>query len=534
VLSRLALAALFLAAGACSRKPAGPPAEALAPSIDALLSRALPSVPLIIRYDADGTVGFGSGLIVSDDGLILTNLHVIAAGQRLGVMLYDDARPTYTVLEGGLTRFLFEQQDHILPAAEVARDEGLDLALIRIEQRTHAVQRLPFADQPPTRGEVVYAIGHPAETLWSFSSGVVSALPAEMVQHDALVSPGSSGGPLIDRGGRVVGLNTAMVKSGRGAGYARPAALLKRFVAREASAVGVDTSTVEQAVKTCKRAFELGTAPEECFAPSEPYLSAGVSVDFGRARFRVDMDASFPSEDRAALETLGLSSATVRGVPAVLYFAAVVATQVDSALEPLPKLVRCAEGKLCSGSAAVLPEATVGSLREAIRNRPADALQAGIRAARALIARSERKEQAHLNMVRTACGLSNWRGSEVRRALQRGWRVVAIEHLRDPNEQPIQRAWVLIEGLERSGGRFQFSELWQLREASGLMSSLTASRAGWGEVIPAPADLATLPRDWPPPLYDEQDVATEVTLGIARAYLELAGAPAAPSSTSRR
>ena len=166
-----------------------------------------PSVVTISVDIAAGVVGeaVGTGLVVSADGEILTNAHVIADATEIRVRLAGDTEPTEAEL--------------------IATDMGNDLALLRINGSNLPVA--PFA--PPGEvalGDQVVAIGfaldldgEPSVTL-----GIVSALDRTLItqnegaldgliQTDAAISSGNSGGPLVDASGRVIGINTAVARS---------------------------------------------------------------------------------------------------------------------------------------------------------------------------------------------------------------------------------------------------------------------------------------------------------------------------------
>jgi len=153
--------------------------------------------------------GQGSGLVIAGDGWVLTNAHVAGRGP-LGVRLPGGER-VRAVLAGA--------------------DARTDLAVLRVEAGPLAP--LPLADDRRLEpGEIVVAIGNPLGFERSVSLGVVSALhrslPAAggfidgLVQTDAAVNPGNSGGPLLDAEGRVVGITTAMVPRAHGLGFAVP------------------------------------------------------------------------------------------------------------------------------------------------------------------------------------------------------------------------------------------------------------------------------------------------------------------------
>jgi S1-C subfamily serine protease len=172
-----------------------------------LVARAAPAVVGV----GDGR-GHGSGLVLAGDGYVLTNAHVARAAGALRVRLAD----------GG-------QREATLAGA----DEATDLAVLRVD--TPLAPSLPLAAEAPLRvGELVVAIGNPLGFERSVTLGVVSALHRALptgrgagleglIQTDAAVNPGSSGGPLLDTQGRVVGITTAMVPWARGIGFAVPA-----------------------------------------------------------------------------------------------------------------------------------------------------------------------------------------------------------------------------------------------------------------------------------------------------------------------
>jgi S1-C subfamily serine protease len=167
------------------------------------------------RAVADGGVdptGAGSGVIVTPDGYILTNHHVVEEAGSLRVTLRDGTS---------------------MGAAPVGSDSSSDLALIRAEGAG-----LPYAllgDSGQLRvGQLVIAIGNPYGFQSTVSTGVVSALgrglrsregrPIEnIIQHTAPLNPGNSGGPLVDSRGRVVGINTAIIPIAQGIGFSIPA-----------------------------------------------------------------------------------------------------------------------------------------------------------------------------------------------------------------------------------------------------------------------------------------------------------------------
>jgi S1-C subfamily serine protease len=162
-------------------------------------------------------VGWGSGLIVSADGLILTNRHVV-----------EDERAEYTVVLLDGQRF---------PAEIIARDRARDLALLKIKtEELLPVVKLGNSDDLRL-GQTVIAIGNVlGEFQNSVSVGVVSGLGRtitarggglvmrmeDVIQTDAAINPGNSGGPLLNLRGEVIGINTAMVVGVENIGFSIP------------------------------------------------------------------------------------------------------------------------------------------------------------------------------------------------------------------------------------------------------------------------------------------------------------------------
>lgn len=192
------------------------------------------------RYRQNGTekkeVGGGTGFIVSDDGMVLTNKHVVL-----------DAAADYTV---------FANDGKKYPAKVVARDPIQDVAILKIEMektidenggikfRSFPIVKLGDSDKLQI-GQTVIAIGNAlGEFRNTVSVGVVSGLGRtisasgggltetleDVIQTDAAINPGNSGGPLVNLKGEVVGINTAMVEQAQSIGFATPINKAKRAI----------------------------------------------------------------------------------------------------------------------------------------------------------------------------------------------------------------------------------------------------------------------------------------------------------------
>ncbi|HYE08426.1 MAG TPA: trypsin-like peptidase domain-containing protein [Planctomycetota bacterium] len=182
------------------------------------------AAPAVVRIDANGSDrhrgGAGSGFIFSGEGLILTNQHVIAPGGVLRATLADGRRWS---------------------ARLIGADPDTDLAVIKIDG-ADALPVVELGDSSRLKpGQLVLAIGNPIGFDHTVTHGVVSAvgrslrsvggrLIDQVVQTDAPLNPGNSGGPLVDGRGRVVGVNTAMIAGAHGLCFAIPINLATTLV----------------------------------------------------------------------------------------------------------------------------------------------------------------------------------------------------------------------------------------------------------------------------------------------------------------
>lgn len=177
-----------------------------------------PSLVAITSQGPGSSSRLGSGVIINADGAVLTALHVVEGPGRIEVALPD-----------GTTT----------PARITASQPENDIAVLAIERLPEIVVPAVMATPPPV-GDAVFAVGNPLGLTRSLSAGVVSATDRSigmdggvtlrgLIQFDAAVNPGNSGGPLLNRGGQVVGIVTALANPAKqdffvGIGFAVPIA----------------------------------------------------------------------------------------------------------------------------------------------------------------------------------------------------------------------------------------------------------------------------------------------------------------------
>ncbi|HMJ12789.1 MAG TPA: trypsin-like peptidase domain-containing protein [Polyangiaceae bacterium] len=184
---------------------------------------------LVVDYAAGQAMevpaGSGSGFVWDDKGHVVTNFHVVQDAKRLTVTLQDQ---------------------RAFPARLVGVEPRKDVAVLHIEAPADALRPIHRSDKSPVLevGQKVIAIGNPFGLDHTLTTGVVSALGREvqgiggvgirdMIQTDAAINPGNSGGPLLDSGGKLIGMNTMIFsRSGAwaGIGFAVPASTILRVV----------------------------------------------------------------------------------------------------------------------------------------------------------------------------------------------------------------------------------------------------------------------------------------------------------------
>ena len=231
-----------------SNKPAS--VDLPAGTVEAAAAKVLPSVVVITERGADGSGGEGSGIILSADGLILTNNHVVSESVNGGSL--QVTLPNNTTVD----------------ATIVGRDPSTDLAVVKAKGVSGLTPATLGSSGSLVVGQSVVAVGSPLGLSGTVTSGIVSALNRpvstgqdngqqqtqttavmDAIQTDAAINPGNSGGPLVDLAGRVVGINSAIASLGTSQGSSQSGSIGLGF------AIPID-----QARRIAQELIDKGTA----------------------------------------------------------------------------------------------------------------------------------------------------------------------------------------------------------------------------------------------------------------------------------
>jgi serine protease Do len=222
------------------------------------------------RHEQFRRQGSGSGVIINADGHLLTNNHVVDGAKEVTVTLADQ---------------------QVYPARVVGRDAKTDLAVLKIDPK----QALPVAPMGSSAdlkvGEWVVAIGNPFGLSNSVTAGIVSAKGRvigagpydDFIQTDAPINPGNSGGPLFNMKGEMVGINTAIIASGQGIGFAIPIDLAKPLIPQLVSTgevsrgyLGVNIQSITPDLAKALKLEERQGALVAEVVPGGPAAKAGI------------------------------------------------------------------------------------------------------------------------------------------------------------------------------------------------------------------------------------------------------------------
>lgn len=218
-------------------------------------------------------MSLGSGFIISPDGYIVTNNHVVAGADEIKVKLLG--------------------REKLYAAKIIGRDQETDLALLKIDAGG-GLPVLSFGDSDAARvGQWVLAIGNPFGLSHSVTAGIISAKGRHIgagpfdnfLQTDASINPGNSGGPLLDMQGRVIGINTAIVPNGQGIGFATPSSMAEKIIAQlkqgKKIARGWLGITMQEMDENTAKALGLSDTKGALVAqvvPGDPADKAGVKI----------------------------------------------------------------------------------------------------------------------------------------------------------------------------------------------------------------------------------------------------------------
>ncbi|MGE5892580.1 MAG: S1C family serine protease [bacterium] len=244
-----------------------------------------PAVVLIVaQKDGKGSMA-GAGSFISPSGYVVTNAHVVIdkdTGKPFG-LISAYLKPERVV--GDLSRDLRDR----LKAKVLSYDSDLDIAVLKVENAPQKLKSLILADPDEIRvGEEVVAIGHPEQGgLWSLTYGRISGEIAnqsnvkgkDMFQTDTSVNRGNSGGPLLDRRGYLVGVNTNIARLGvdnlpiTGVNFALKSSVVKRWLDRQGIILAYGTAALQEK--------ESGTVPvnAETITPPSGERKAGEKAE---------------------------------------------------------------------------------------------------------------------------------------------------------------------------------------------------------------------------------------------------------------
>lgn len=232
--------------------------DAYSDAVIGVADRVGPAVVRVERAGGPGRGGMGSGVVISPDGLVLTNSHVVDGARELR---------------------LTDTEGRNMEARLLGEDADTDLALLRAGAARHLPTAMLGDSKQLRRGQLAVAIGNPLGFESTVTAGVISALGRslrartgrlieDVIQTDAALNPGNSGGPLVNSHGQVIGINTAVIAGAQGICFA-VASNTAQFVLSELLQHG-----------RVRRAF-IGMAGQTVTVPRRHARAAGIENAFG-------------------------------------------------------------------------------------------------------------------------------------------------------------------------------------------------------------------------------------------------------------
>lgn len=235
---------------------------------------------IIVQIHTPG--GSGSGFILKEMNLIVTNRHVIAGNDNV-VVRGENFKKTKTEV--------------------LYTDTVNDLAFLRVPAGMEAPHNISISEAPVQAGEQIIAIGHPLGLRFTATQGIVSKAErkfnnVDYIQVDAAINPGNSGGPLINSEGQVVGVNTFIYRDGESLGFALPSIKLNEIL-REYGEKGIDERSAK--CLSCRNIITQSTL-QDGYCPhcgskfdvsefeSRPYVPEGVSATIEKILTAVGKD----------------------------------------------------------------------------------------------------------------------------------------------------------------------------------------------------------------------------------------------------
>lgn len=454
------------------------------PETATVVENSLPAVVLLVVDRPEGR-GYGSGSLLDKEGRVLTNLHVVQGATALHALLWEQDRPSWSAMDGGLSRFLFENEAQMREVRLLQGDPQLDLAVVQVSGPLGTAHPLPERDKPLKVGERVYALGHPQQSVWSFTAGVVGAMPEGVIQHDAAINQGSSGGPLVDAWGHLVGVNSAKLLGGtEGIGYARPLSTARLLYDQSARAVGLDRSRPGTALLSCEHAMDQSPRlADECLVweTARPF---GQRIMTAAAEMLL-LPPEYTRKIQDWFDSGGGDAWVAHTRSSVLYHLG-----GEQGEAPVPM---------------TMPRPWPD---EPTRQRWAERPEVQKRLEEELAA-IKAELQAHDRRLREVNGATadyTREGAAYREARKMGLQVIAEA------EQPeLGIAWVSLRGRNVDGSVFVYSECW------------APGKGGWQQPFGCSVGKeSSLPASFPPPLLNEVLIERESALAIAKHLLRTA------------